>query len=188
MVEDLAREAKKNDKADRAYVFARIHGSMAYKIAADAPADAERVLDRLKSLGLSNYDGSIVAACWKMAAKDPDRAERIARTITNAESMELKPYALGLVAGKLAAVGTDEARARRLLDEAFDELDRLAESGGISPMHTNAHSCRRSCPSSSRSHLIAYPSFLPEHSCSASPGATISTKLPPLITPPRLRC
>jgi hypothetical protein len=138
MIDDLAREAKKNDKVDRAYVFVRIYGAMAYKIAADAPADAERVLERFKSLDPTNYDGSVVAACWKMANIDPDRAERIAKTMMNAESIELKPYALGLIAGKLAATDRDKTRARRLLDEAYDELDRLAETGRTSPMYTNA--------------------------------------------------
>ncbi len=71
-----------------------------------------------------------------MARNDPARARRIAETMFDAGSIELKPYALGLMAKSLAA--SNKAGAVELLETAYRELDHLAERGRSSTPHGNA--------------------------------------------------
>ncbi len=54
----------------------------------------------------------------------------------DAGSIELKSYALGLIAQKLVA--TDKAGAVELLETAYQELDHLAERGRTSELKGNA--------------------------------------------------
>ncbi len=61
-----------------------------------------------------------------MAPKDLARARRIAASRISPEAPDLAPYAFGLMAQAIAA--TDRAGAVRLVDEAFDDLGRLAEA------------------------------------------------------------
>jgi hypothetical protein len=46
VLDDVAHDVRKNEKRDRSYVFDRFHGMIAYKLAVQSPADAERVLPR----------------------------------------------------------------------------------------------------------------------------------------------
>ena len=71
MVEDLEAEVRKNDKADRTYVFVKIYGGIAHKLAAESPADAERVLERVRGLDPNNAGRYVVAVCSRMARTDP---------------------------------------------------------------------------------------------------------------------
>ncbi len=54
MLDDLAQQVRKNDKRDRTYVFVRFYGDIAHKLAADAPADAERMLEKIRALEPAN--------------------------------------------------------------------------------------------------------------------------------------
>ena len=136
LVEELAREVRKNDRADRTYVFVKIYGQMAHKLAADSPVDAEQLLERIRKLAPTDASRYIVAACARMASKDPARARKIAETMLDADALELKPYALGLIAHEVAV--TDKAGAVRLLESAYEELERFADRGRISTLHGNA--------------------------------------------------
>jgi hypothetical protein len=136
MLDDLAQQVRKSDKSDRTYVFVRFYGTIARKLAADAPADAERLLEKIRALEPANAAHYAVAVCSKMAPKDLARARRIAEMMFRAGSSELKPYALGLIAQKLAA--TDGAGAVELLETAYNELDHLAERGRTSNIYGNA--------------------------------------------------
>jgi hypothetical protein len=53
----------------------------------------------------------------------------------DAEWVELKPYIFGLIARELAP--RDRAAAVRLLETAYDELDRSALRGRISTLYGN---------------------------------------------------
>ena len=136
MLDELAQEVDKNDKSDRTYVFVRFYGTIAYKLAADAPADAERMLERIRGLEPANVSHYAIAVCSRMARTDLARARRIAETMFDAGSIQLKPYALGLIAQRLAA--TDKPGAVELLETAYHELDQLAERGRTSTLHGNA--------------------------------------------------
>ena len=136
MLDDLAQQVQKNDKTDRTYVFVRFYGTIAHKIAADAPADAERLLEKIRALEPANATRYAAAVCSKMARNDPARARRIAETMFDADSIELKPYALGLMAKSLAA--SNKSGAVELLETAYRELDHLAERGRSSTPHGNA--------------------------------------------------
>jgi len=136
MLDGLAQQVRKNDKSDRTYVFVRFYGTIAHKLAADAPADAERLLEKIRALEPANVSHYATAVCSKMARTDPARARRIAETMFGAGSSELKPYALGLIAQKLAA--TDKPGAVELLETAYRELDHLADRGQTLTLHGNA--------------------------------------------------
>jgi len=125
VLDDLALEIRKNDTRDRSYVFERFHGRMAYKLAAQSPADAERVLERI-SLAPAG-DRTVVSVCTKMAPRDLSRARRIAETRISPEGSANRSYALGLMAQVLA--GSDKPVAIRLLDDAYADLEQQAASG-----------------------------------------------------------
>jgi hypothetical protein len=127
LMEESIQEVRKKDRTDRTYVFARIYGQIAFKLAADAPADAERMLERSRGLEPTHVAWYLAAVCSKMASKDPARARHIAETMADAGSINQGPYALGLIAQKLA--GTDKAEAVRLLEIAYDKLDRQTGLG-----------------------------------------------------------
>ncbi|WP_165226505.1 carboxypeptidase regulatory-like domain-containing protein [Aquisphaera insulae] len=127
LMDEMIEGVRKVEKADRTYVFARLYGRLAHKLAADSPADAERVLGlacRYKPDESTRY---IVATCARMAAKDPARARRIAETMIIPDAFDQVPWAFGLIADGLAA--TDTPAASRLLDDSFSRLEALAASG-----------------------------------------------------------
>ncbi|HZW31549.1 MAG TPA: hypothetical protein VFF52_12630 [Isosphaeraceae bacterium] len=130
ILDDLERDARKNDPCDRSYVFERFLGHIAYKLAAQVPADAERVLERIPIKQAT--DRYVVAACAAMATKDLARARRLAETRIAREGSGSRPHAFGLMARAIAP--TDKAGAIRLLDEAYAALDQLA-SGGDRPSY-----------------------------------------------------
>jgi hypothetical protein len=135
-LDELVLEAKKKDKRDRTHVFNRFYGDIASKIAAEAPADAERVLEHLRGADTAEARRSTLAVCSRMARTEPARARRIAETTFAGTSSALKAYALGLVAKTVAT--TDKARAAELLEAAFRELERLAKGGWTSDVYGTA--------------------------------------------------
>jgi hypothetical protein len=126
MLEDLASEIRKNDTRDRGYVFARVYGRIAYKLAAELPADAERLMRQSAALDRNTWR-YLCAVCSRMAAKDPVRARRIAETAVPPDWVEFRPYAYGLMAQSLAP--TDKGAACRLIEDAYTELDRQVTQG-----------------------------------------------------------
>ncbi len=91
LLDELAREVKKNDKTDRTYVFVKLYGDIARKLAADAPVDAERLLERIRATGSADASRRILATCTSMARSDPARARRIAETMFDSGTLTLKP-------------------------------------------------------------------------------------------------
>ncbi len=125
VLDDLGRDAVKNDKSDKTFVFQRFFGHIAYNLSARSPADAERVLGRMPiEQGSDRY---VVAACSGMAPRDLARARRIAGSRISRDGPGYRPHALGLMARSIAA--TDKAAAIRLIDDAYAALDRLAVVG-----------------------------------------------------------
>jgi hypothetical protein len=110
------------DLAD-AREFDRHHGNIAHELAGRDPAGAERVLGMVRD-GFQR-DQYAVRVVYRMATTDLDRARRLARAIDN---IELRAYGFGQTA--LALAESNKPGALGLLDEAFDELDRAAASGG----------------------------------------------------------
>ena len=125
LLDDLASDVRKNEKRDRSYVFDRFHGRIAYKLAAQSPADAERVLERLPLI--HNTDQYTVVVCSRMAPIDLPRARRIAKKRISPDASAYGPYALGLMAQALAS--TDNPTARGLIDDAYSALEQLAANG-----------------------------------------------------------
>jgi protocatechuate 3,4-dioxygenase beta subunit len=125
VLEDLERDARRNDKNDRSYVFERFFGQIAEKLADRSPADAERVLERIPIK--QGGDRFVTAVCYRMAPKDLARARRIAEARISAEAPEYRPHVFGLMAQAIAAA--DRPAAIRLIDEAYAALDRIAASG-----------------------------------------------------------
>ena len=125
LLDDLERGARQNDPRDRSYVFERFLGHIAYKLASQSPADAERVLERVPIKQAT--DRYVVAACAAMATKDFARARRLAETRISRDASGYRPHVLGLMA---RAIGpTDKAGAIRLLDDAYAALDQIAAGG-----------------------------------------------------------
>ena len=122
IVEDLEQDARKNEPGDRSRIYDRFYGRIAYVLAARSPAEAEKVLGR--TTVQPTGDRAIVAICTRMAPADFTRARRIVADRISPGASALRPDTLGLMAQAVAA--KDRPAAARLLDEAFDELERLA--------------------------------------------------------------
>ncbi len=72
ILDDLERTARKNSARDATRIFDQVNGTMAYKLAAQSPADTERLLTKLSSrVETVRY---IAAVCFNMAPKDLIRA------------------------------------------------------------------------------------------------------------------
>jgi protocatechuate 3,4-dioxygenase beta subunit len=125
LLDDLARDVRKNDSRDRTYVFDRFLGRIAYKLAAQSPADAEMVLKRMPPD--RSTDRAVIPVCTKMAPKDLARARRIADTRVSPDLQSYRPYALGLMAQAIAA--KDKPASIRLLNDAYADLAQLAATG-----------------------------------------------------------
>jgi hypothetical protein len=125
ILDDLDRAAQKNDSRDATRILDRHIGAVAYNIAAQSPADAERVLTRL-SLRVPTVR-TIAAICFKMAPKDLARARRIADSRISPDAPAYRPYTLGLMAQAIAA--PDRVGAARLIDDAYKGLENLSAGG-----------------------------------------------------------
>lgn len=123
------RQAAKDRPGRRESDFDNDTGQMAHALADRSPADAERLLRSVSFRRIRPSNDDVLKVCARMAAKDPARARRLAELIAPGE-IEKKPYALGLIAQTVAS--SDTAAARKLLDEAYDELDGLAARGRVS--------------------------------------------------------
>lgn len=95
---------------------------MARSLAAENPAESERALDRMEWVNLRYHYG--VGTVHRMAAHDPQRAERIARSFPMPANCA---YALGLVAEALA--GADPELAGQRVEEAYLLLERSQANG-----------------------------------------------------------
>jgi len=128
-LETLRHDRERESKAPStmAYQSSRI----AFDLADRSPADAERLLRRVWSSAsfASTVDDYVLPVCWRMASRDLSRARSLTDLIGNGQ-IELKPFALGLMAKSLAS--SDRAAALRLIDEAYTELDQLRARGRIS--------------------------------------------------------
>jgi beta-lactamase regulating signal transducer with metallopeptidase domain/protocatechuate 3,4-dioxygenase beta subunit len=102
----------------------RTIGNLAHQFAAFDPAEAERLLAELPPDNRNQVAGR---ACSGMAPVDLPRAKRIADAIGD---QPLRAHAHGLMAFALSP--SQPAEARRLLDEAFDELQRAVEQSASS--------------------------------------------------------
>lgn len=105
--------------------------AMARSLAAIKPAEAERLIlggEPIPEYAQSGRLGLILDVCRKMATKDLPRARKLlgAGLADPKLPAAAKPYGLGLMAGELAS--PDPESARKLLDEAFDGLRRVAEA------------------------------------------------------------
>ena len=126
IVQDLEENARKTTPGDRSWLYERLYGPIAKNLAAQSPADAERVVLEHMSLRSQN-DNCIIAVCTRMAPKDLARARRIAESRFSPDAPTLRPYAFGLMAQAIAA--TDKAAAIELIDEAYSALDQITASG-----------------------------------------------------------
>ena len=99
----------------------RVLGKIAYRVAAQQPAEAERVLAMIGDP--YRRDSSKVRVCYRMATVDGERAQSLAEGITS-------PYLRALSLGWTARgfVIFDRRRARKTLDEAFQILGSLVEA------------------------------------------------------------
>ncbi|MGO9467664.1 MAG: carboxypeptidase regulatory-like domain-containing protein [Isosphaeraceae bacterium] len=117
--------SRRADRVNRVFVFDRSYGEIAYRLANQDPAGAERALGLIDNA--DRRSGYVVAACSRMASKDLPRARRLAETIDDPLA---RAYAQGVMARGLAAV--DNAAAARMLDLAFDRLEEHGDDVGSS--------------------------------------------------------
>ena len=103
ILDDLDRTARKADSRDVTRILDRHIGAVASSLAAQSPADAERVLARL-SLRVQTVR-TIAAVCFKMAPKDLARARRIADSRVSPDAPAYRSHTLGLMAQAIAARG-----------------------------------------------------------------------------------
>src|SRR6185295_2261449 len=99
----------------------RYYGNVAHQIAALKPAEAERILGLVPAQARDQYS---LRVAYRMAPIDLARARRI---VDGMSEPPLKAYAFGLLGSAL--VKSDPAAARKLMGEAYDQLDQLVESG-----------------------------------------------------------
>ena len=124
--EDLKRQVEGGKVTVRAFAFDRYYAQAAHAFATRNPAEAEKLV-RLMSFTLPRPANEFVmAVCERMAPADLPRARKLVDLITDDERV-LRPYALGLMAGAVAAA--DRAAANRLLEDAYADLERLAANG-----------------------------------------------------------
>ncbi len=126
ILDDLERAARKTDSRDLTTILDRLIGAVAANLAAQSPADAERVLGRL-SLRVQTVR-TIAAVCFKIAPKDLARARRIADSRISPDAPAYRSHTLGLMAQAIAA--TDRPAAVRLIDDAYQGLEDLVAAGG----------------------------------------------------------
>ena len=126
ILDDLERTARKSESRDRTNIFDRFIGTIAYNLATQSPADAERVLNRL-SLRLPTVR-HVAAVCIKMAPMDLARARRIADSRISPDAPAYRPYTLGLMAQAIAATteGRSDSLDRRRISRAGRPCRRLA--------------------------------------------------------------
>ncbi len=125
ILDDAERAARRNQSGDMTRILDRFMGAFAENLAAESPADAERVLNRL-SLQMLTVE-RVAAVCFKMAPKDLARARRIADSRISPDAPAYRPYTLGLMAQAIA--GADRAGASRLISDAYHGLEALAAGG-----------------------------------------------------------
>ena len=115
--ETLRRDFEKEYK-DRVRLLDRSLSKIALRLVDRSPADAERLLRRvaLSESSVRVVDSDVLAMCWTMAIRDLPRARRLTDLIAAGE-IELKPYALGLLARAVAP--SDRAAALKLIEEAY---------------------------------------------------------------------
>src|SRR5262249_9175991 len=101
-------------------------GNIAARIAAESPAEAEGVLDRIRS-PLNRLPGTY-RACQKMAAVDPARARRIAGKIR-----EPAYRADALIFLAVGLKDRDRAMAVATVREALAQFDRFLATEGEEP-------------------------------------------------------
>ncbi|HQU43700.1 MAG: hypothetical protein B7Z73_04215 [Planctomycetia bacterium 21-64-5] len=100
----------------------RTLGKIAFRVAAQQPAEAERVLGMV---GDDDRRGlSTPRVCYRMAVVDGERARRLAVRVS---SLYLRALSLGWAARGWAI--SDPDRARQTLDEAFGILRSLVDAG-----------------------------------------------------------
>jgi hypothetical protein len=95
--------------------------NIAARVAASHPAEAERLIERIRASDQSH--GSILRTCQNMAGADLARARRIA---TSRESAAYRALALVFTAGGLAPA--QRPTARGIVRDALAELDRPGDS------------------------------------------------------------
>lgn len=92
-------------------------GNIAHELAALDPPRAETILKTISPQGLYRYAPRVA---YRMATEDLPRARRIVEMIPQNYPSQ-RQHALGLIA--LSVSGKDPEAARRLLKQAFDEID-----------------------------------------------------------------
>ncbi len=120
LIDKTKDSAKRGDRVNRAFVFDRCYGEIAYRLGSDDPPAAERVLAMI--VDPYRRGGYLAAACLRMAARDLPRARRLAETI---DDPLIRAYALGLMARALA--NEDNAASLALLDLAFDQVEQFQD-------------------------------------------------------------
>ena len=98
----------------------RILGSMAFRLAADKPADAERLWQQTANMRRLAVMDTIL--CWKLATVDPARALRVIEARPNPS---LRPQLYFYLA--LGAKGRDESVSRQAVRTGLQGLDQVLE-------------------------------------------------------------
>lgn len=116
------------DLSDQGEYF-RHHGNIAHKIAGANPAEAQRILERLRTREANNNettssktDQYAPRVCYRMAPVDLDRAKQIASGVSDVYQ---KAHAHAVMAQAVAK--TQPVAARELLDRAFGAIEELKD-------------------------------------------------------------
>ena len=153
ILDDVERTTRTSQARNTTNSLDQLIGAFALKLAAQSPADAERVLNRL-SLRIQTalvHRRGLLETAPRIA-----RAPRIADSRVSPDAPAYRPYILGLMAQAIA--GADKAGAARLISNAYEGLEELTAAG--SPVARNDPSMWPPVcyPSSSRWNQSEWPS------------------------------
>jgi hypothetical protein len=130
----LDRKDPKNASPIDPGTIQRHHGEAAVRLAAIDPAEAEQLVPKVVP---NFWDGArddyVLRICQRMARADLPRARRILERVNEASGPHSSDrhalVALGLALLAADRVEIDPLGARKLLDEAFDRLQKVASEG-----------------------------------------------------------
>ena len=176
MLDDLAQQVRKNDKTDRTYVFVRFYGNIAHKLAAEAPADAERMLERIRGARARECQSRMPRrlledGSHRPGACPPDCRDDVRRRLDRAQAVRAGPDRTEAGRDRQGRRGSNCSRPLTMSWTIWPSADEPR------PCTATPRSPAGYCRLSRKLCLTAFPSSWHERSRSVNPGSTPATAI-----------